>query len=77
MIAWGVECPPSEGNFLFPVFGDRVESVFESLKADGILVRRFTSNPAIASSLRISLPGDPAIYDRLLNGLARALGGAR
>jgi histidinol-phosphate aminotransferase len=77
MIAWGVECPLSEGNFLFPVFGSRVESVFESLREDGILVRRFNNNPAIASSLRISLPGDPATYDRLLHGLARALGGAR
>jgi len=77
MIAWGVDCPVSEGNFLFPAFGDRADAVFESLKADGILVRRFPGNPAIASSLRISLPGDPAVYDLLLQGLARALDGAR
>jgi histidinol-phosphate aminotransferase len=73
---WGAECAPSQGNFLFPSFGGRVEAVRESLAQDGILVRRFPNNPLIADALRISLPGDPIIYDRLLRALARALGGA-
>jgi hypothetical protein len=35
MIAWGVECPVSEGNFLFPDFGGRAEAVYESLRLMG------------------------------------------
>ena len=76
-VAWGVECAPSEGNFLFPSFGPRAQAVQKSLAGDGILVRSFPGNPAIADSLRISLPADPAIYETLLRALARALGGPR
>ena len=77
LLLWGAGCAPSQGNFLFPSFGERVEAVRESLARDGILVRRFPRNPLIADALRISLPGDPAIYDKLLRALARALGGAQ
>ena len=73
---WGVDCPPSQGNFVFPSFGERVAAVRDSLAQDGFIVRRF-ENPLISSSLRISLPGDVAIYDRLVRALARALGGDR
>ena len=76
LLVWGVECPPSQGNFVFPSFGGRVTTVRDSLAEDGFIVRRF-DNPLISSSLRISLPGDSAIYDRLVRALARALGGAR
>ena len=73
---WGVDCPLSQGNFVFPSFGGRVSAVRDSLAEDGFIVRRF-ENPLISGSLRISLPGDPAIYDQLVRALARALGGAR
>ena len=74
--AWGIESPPSQGNFVFPALGDRVEAVRDSLAGDGFIVRRF-DNPLISGSLRISLPGDSGIYERLLRALARALGGTR
>lgn len=80
LTAWlrdsGISCPASQGNFVFPGFGDRAPAVRASLAEDGFLVRRF-DNPLISGSLRISLPGDPAIYDQLLHALGRALGGAR
>jgi histidinol-phosphate aminotransferase len=76
LLAWGIESPPSQGNFVFPSFGDRVEAVRDSLAGDGFIVRRF-DNPLISGSLRISLPGDSTIYERLLRALARALGGTR
>lgn len=75
LLAWGADCPPSQGNFLFPSFGARVESVRDSLAQSGMLVRRFPENPLIADALRISLPGAPEVYDRLVRALARALGG--
>jgi histidinol-phosphate aminotransferase len=74
--AWGSSAPASQGNFVFPDFGDRVGTVRDSLAEDGFVVRRF-ENPLISGSLRISLPGDPAVYDQLVRALARALGGAR
>ena len=77
LLAWGIESPPSQGNFVFPSFGGRVQSVRDSLAEDGFLVRRFPDNPLISGSLRISLPADAGIYDRLVRALARALGGAR
>ena len=74
--AWGVDCPRSQGNFVFPSFGDRAPAIRKSLAEDGFIVRRF-DNPLISGSLRISLPGDAAIYDQLVRALARALGGAQ
>jgi histidinol-phosphate aminotransferase len=74
--AWGIPAPASQGNFVFPDFGARVQAVRDSLADDGFIVRRF-DNPLISGSLRISLPGDAAIYDQLVRSLARALGGAR
>jgi histidinol-phosphate aminotransferase len=77
LLVWGIECPASQGNFVFPSFGSRVQAVRDSLAEDGFVVRRFPDNPLISGSLRISLPGDPAIYDQLVRALARALGGTR
>lgn len=72
----GIACPPSQANFLFPRFGPRVDAVRDSLARAGFVVRRFPDNPRIADALRISLPGDVAIYDRLVLALAKAIGGA-
>lgn len=72
--AWGIACPRSEGNFVFPCFGAAAARVQASLAEDGLLVRRFADRPTLADSLRISLPGDPLIFDRLVRALARALG---
>jgi len=71
---WDVPCPASQGNFVFPWFGADAARVQASLAADGLLVRRFADRPGLDGGLRISLPADPATFDRLLRALARALG---
>jgi histidinol-phosphate aminotransferase len=71
---WGVPCPPSQANFVFPSVGASAPAVQARLAGAGLMVRRFADRPALAGSLRISLPGDEAIYGRLTDALAGAIG---
>jgi histidinol-phosphate aminotransferase len=72
--AWGCPCASSQGNFLFPRVGPEAAAIRSALAADGLLVRHFADRPALADFLRITLPGDDALYQRLVMALARLLG---
>jgi histidinol-phosphate aminotransferase len=65
----GVPVPESQGNFLLPDFGSRTRFVFEALRALGVLVRWFPEREHLETSLRVTLPGDPADFARLQSSL--------
>jgi histidinol-phosphate aminotransferase len=67
---WDVRVSPSHANFVFAEFGDKVHFVRDALRVLGVLVRHFPHRSELAHGLRISLPGDAAQLDRLLNTLA-------
>ena len=69
LAGWGVPTPPSQGNFLFPDFGDRAEEVRLALAARGVVVRRFAHRREIAGGLRVTLPGAERDYRRLVAAL--------
>jgi histidinol-phosphate aminotransferase len=71
--ARGIACPASEGNFVLPCFGEWAESVWSALARAGFFVRRFPDRPDLAGSLRLTLPGDAAVYARLTAALDGAL----
>ncbi len=73
---WGIPCPPSQANFVFPRLGAAAAAVQARLADAGFLVRRFAGRPPLAGSLRIALPGDETVYRRLTSALAAALGRA-
>jgi len=72
--AWACPCPPSQGNFVFPLVGPEAAGIRSALAAEGLLVRHFADRPGLAEHLRITLPGNQATYDRLAQALERLLG---
>jgi HAD superfamily hydrolase (TIGR01548 family) len=65
----GVSVPPSEGNFVFPDFGERVEFLYRSLQAARVMTRWFPQRSEIATGLRISMPDSPEGMHRLTTAL--------
>lgn len=72
----GAEVPPSQANFVFARFdGDvvgaeaRAAAVRDAMLARGIAVRAFPGRPWTAGCLRVTCPGDPAEFARLLDAL--------
>jgi histidinol-phosphate aminotransferase len=63
----------SQSNFVFVECGPRARFCAAALAALGVLVREFTGRPGLATALRITLPGDPAAFERLASGLDTAL----
>lgn len=67
----------SHGNFVLACF-ERAEGLAhqlaDHLASRGIAVRRFPSDRSTASYLRITCPGDPKAFERLLNALRSAIG---
>lgn len=63
----------SQANFVFVDCGARARFLAAGLAALGVLVREFRSRPDIASSLRITLPGEPGAFDRLTRALDTVL----
>ncbi len=61
----GIRVLPSEANFVLVRCQDPL-TVQESLAEFGIGVRSFGARPELADWLRISLPGEPASFDRLV-----------
>jgi histidinol-phosphate aminotransferase len=68
----GAAALPSQANFVLGQFKDAhwVRSALASL---GIAVRGFADGGGLESRLRITCPGDPAAFDRLLNALISAI----
>lgn len=71
--ARGVDARASQANFVFADFGRRALFVREGLSARGILVRDFPGRAGLETSLRITLPGDPADFERLTRALETVL----
>jgi histidinol-phosphate aminotransferase len=69
---WGARPAPSEANFIFARFRDAAW-VRDALAGFGIAVRHFPDRPALVDGLRITLPGEPAAFDRLVHALHTVL----
>jgi len=69
----GVESTPSQGNFLLARFGSSVRAAWtaDALAGVGIAVRRAPGG--LVDSLRITVAGDRALDDRVIDALRAAL----
>lgn len=63
---------PSQGNFVLAFFAD-AELVFDVCAGLGIAVRRFPDQPELAQALRITCPGEPRAFARVVHALRSAL----
>jgi len=73
LCARGVDARASQANFVLADFGPRAAFVRDGLSARGILVRDFPGRARLETSLRITLPGDPADFERLTSALDTVL----
>jgi histidinol-phosphate aminotransferase len=64
----GTAAPSSQANFVL-LRGVDAARVHTHLLERGISVRVFASNPALHDALRITLPGEPLAFERLLDAL--------
>jgi histidinol-phosphate aminotransferase len=69
LCARGVDARASQANFVLADFGRRAGFVRDGLRARGILVRDFPGRAGLETSLRITLPGDSADFERLTRAL--------
>jgi len=69
----GVDARASQANFVFADFGRRAAFVRDGLSARGILVRDYSGRAGLETSLRITLPGDAADFERLTRALDMVL----
>jgi histidinol-phosphate aminotransferase len=72
LIDLGVEVLPSEGNFVLCRPTDALD-LHRRLASLGIGVRRFPGHPELAAWLRITVPGEAGVFDRLTAALKAAL----
>jgi histidinol-phosphate aminotransferase len=63
---------PSQANFVLARFPDAAR-VWAALADAGIAVRRFDHEPMLTDCLRITCPGDPADFERLMSTLGDAI----
>lgn len=73
LVALGVAPLASHANFVLVDCGPRAAEVRAGLAALGVLVRSFPQRPGLETSLRITLPGDPAEFQRLCAALETVL----
>jgi len=73
LCAAGIDARASQANFVFADFGARAGFVRDGLRARGILVRDFHGRAGLETGLRITLPGDPADFERLTRALETVL----
>lgn len=64
----------SQANFVFAEFGRRAALIRAGLAELGVLVRDFPLRAGLDTGLRITLPGDPAQFERLCAALNAVLG---
>jgi histidinol-phosphate aminotransferase len=72
-LALGLEAWPSQANFVLVECGRRAAFLATALAALGVLVRDFPGRPGLETALRITLPGQPDEFARLLAALDTAL----
>jgi histidinol-phosphate/aromatic aminotransferase/cobyric acid decarboxylase-like protein len=65
LAAAGLLPRPSQANFVLVECGPRAGAIRAGLAARGVLVRDFPDRPGLQTALRITLPGDPADFERL------------
>ena len=63
----------SQANFVFVDCGTRASFCAAALAALGVLVREFRDRPGLETALRITLPGEPAAFERLTTALDTVL----
>jgi len=63
----------SQANFVFVECGTRASLCAAALGALGVLVREFRDRPGLETALRITLPGEPAAFERLTTALDTVL----
>lgn len=68
---WGVPPRRSQANFVYAEFGPLASRIHAELASNGILVRYFPG------ALRITLPGEPEAFARLVTALEIAVASAR
>jgi len=73
LAAAGLAPRPSQANFVLVECGPRAGSIRAGLAARGVLVRDFPDRRGLETSLRITLPGNAAEFERLSEALERAL----
>ncbi len=73
LTAQGLAPLDSQANFVCVDFGPRAAPVRAGLAALGVLVRDFPLRPGLETALRITLPGDPAQFQRLCDALETVL----
>jgi len=73
LAAAGLLPRPSQANFVLVECGPRAGSIRAGLAARGVLVRDFPDRPGLETALRITLPGDPADFERLSAALEGTL----
>jgi histidinol-phosphate aminotransferase len=73
LVARGLGPRPSQANFVLVECGARARAIQKGLAARGALVRGFPGHTGLETSLRITLPGNRAEFDRLREALDAAV----
>ena len=73
LAARGVAPQPSQANFVLVECGARAQPIRAALADRGVVVRDFPGRPGLETSLRITLPGNPADFERLCQALDAVL----
>ena len=74
LVSRGADARASQANFVLADFAASAAFVRDGLRARGVLVRDFPGRAGLETSLRITLPGDPADFARLTAALESVLG---
>src|SRR5213596_591593 len=74
LVSCGADARASQANFVLADFAGSAAFVRDGLRARGVLVRDFPGRAGLETSLRITLPGDPADFARLTAALESVLG---
>jgi histidinol-phosphate aminotransferase len=73
LTALGLEPLPSQANFILVDCGPRAALLKAGLAALGVVVRDFPKRPGLTTALRITLPGNAAAFEQLVESFASAL----
>ena len=73
LAAWGLAPRASQANFVLVECGPRAQPIRAALAQRGVVVRDFPGRPGLETSLRITLPGNAADFERLCAALEAAL----
>jgi len=73
LLALGLDPFPSQANFILAECGRRAPFLATALAALGVVVRTFPNRPGLGSALRITLPGSPPEFERLVAALETAV----